>query len=326
MLLTAGMLGASLSVQADALTNCLLERLQTAPDTATVAELKAACRQPATLEKPPTAADAVPPAPSLVESRIQQEYALAERQYPLTTHRPNFLLPFAYNSKPNNEVFTAINPAATELDKTEVEFQVSFKFPLARHLWGNNDLLAAYTARSWWQFYNDDDNVSSAFRETNYEPEVFLRHYGGRDFLGGRLAGFDIGLNHQSNGRGEPLSRSWNRILGQAVLDYGDLAFALRGWYRIPEDDEDDDNPHMHRYLGYGDIRTIWAPNRNTFTFMLRPGTEEVGYELTWSYPITEMLRVYALYYNGFGESLLDYNERAERIGIGIALNDYLMR
>lgn len=69
-----------------------------------------------------------------------------------------------------------------------------------------NDLLLGYTTRSWWQVYNDDENVSSAFRETNYEPEVFLRHYGGPEFLGGRIAGFDIGLNHQSNGRGEAQS------------------------------------------------------------------------------------------------------------------------
>jgi phospholipase A1 len=329
-LLAASLLAASFAARADTLQDCLLEGLETATDTTTVAQLRERCRQQgAGVDEPaapPAPVAATTDRPSAVERRLQQDFSAQERDFLLTAHRPNFLLPLAYNSKPNDKPFTDIDPAAPELDNAEVQFQVSIKFPLVRQLWGDNDLLMAYTARSWWQFYNDDDQVSEAFRETNYEPEVFLRHYGGPELLGGRIAGFDVGINHQSNGRGEALSRSWNRVMGQTVLDYGDLAVALRAWYRIPEDDEDDDNPKMHRYLGYGDVRTVWAPNRNTFSFMLRPGTEEFAYELTWSYPISEWLRVYALYFNGFGESLLDYDQRVERVGIGFALTDYLMR
>ena len=318
------LLAAGQAARADAVGDCLLEALKTAPETTTVGQLRERCGQ--VPEAEPTLAGPGEEQPTAIQQRIADELSLANREYLLQAYQPNFLLPVAYNSKPNDEVFTRIDPAAPELDKNEVEFQVSFKFPLARQLWGNNDLLAAFTAKSWWQFYNDDDNVSSAFRETNYEPEVFLRHYGGPELPGGRLAAFDIGLNHQSNGRSQALSRSWNRVMGHAYLDYGDLAFAIRGWYRIPEDEEDDDNPHMHRYYGYGDVRAIWAPNRNTFTAMLRPGTEKVGYELTWSYPITDILRVYALYFSGYGESLLDYDQRVERFGLGISISDYLMR
>jgi len=59
---------------------------------------------------------------------------------------------------------------------------------------------------------------------------------------------------------------------------------------------------------------------------MFRPGTEKNAFELTWSYPITKVLRVYAQYFNGYGESLIDYDVRTERIGIGFALNDFVER
>jgi phospholipase A1 len=193
-------------------------------------------------------------------------------------------------------------------------------------MFGSNiDTYFAYTAQSWWQLSNDD--ISAPFRETNYEPEIFLRSFTEYNLFGWKLAGWTLGFNHQSNGRSEPLSRSWNRVVGRFGLEASNnLSFLVRAWHRIEEDEEDDDNPNTSHYYGYGDIRAIWTPNRNTFTAMLRPGTEETSYELTWSYPIGEVFRVYTQYYDGFGESLVDYDYENRRFGIGIALNDYLMR
>ncbi len=59
---------------------------------------------------------------------------------------------------------------------------------------------------------------------------------------------------------------------------------------------------------------------------MIRPGTDETAFELTYSRPIGSVFRIYAQYYKGFGESLLDYDFEIERIGIGIAMNDFLAR
>jgi phospholipase A1 len=114
--------------------------------------------------------------------------------------------------------------------------------------------------------------------------------------------------------------------MGRLYLDFNSVAVELRAWYRLPEDDEDDNNPNMYRYYGAGDIRVAYAPNKNTFTAMFRPGTQKNGLELTWSYPMTKSLRVYAQYWNGYGESLLDYDARIQRIGIGVSLNDYIQR
>ena len=144
--------------------------------------------------------------------------------------------------------------------------------------------------------------------------------------LGLQLAGWDLGFIHQSNGRNDPISRSWNRIMGRTALELGDVTLLLRAWWRVPEDEEDDDNPDIARYLGYGDLRAIWTPNRNTFTLMARPASQAISLSATWSYPITRYIRIYAEGWYGYGESMLDYDARSERISIGFALNDYLMR
>ena len=61
--------------------------------------------------------------------------------------------------------------------------------------------------------------------------------------------------------------------------------------------------------LGYGELGVGWVPNRNTFTLMYRPASEGDALQLTWSYPISRVFRIYAQYYNGTGESLIDYDE-----------------
>ena len=70
-----------------------------------------------------------------------------------------------------------------------------------------------------------------------------------------------LGFAHQSNGRTQPLSRSWNRVYANFVFEYEDLYFSVKPWYRIPERDKTDpldargdDNPDIHRYLGYGEM------------------------------------------------------------------------
>jgi phospholipase A1 len=316
--------------QRSLLDDCLLSSLEQATPDTTVSELRDNCAraisnatngQQAAVQDLP-AEDITPMQERLYEDRINDE-----RDYVISPFKPNYFM-MTHMDTPNEAPFAPISGGQDILDKEEAKFQVSIKAPLWRDMFDtNNDMLFAFSSISWWQIGNDDDEASSAFRETNYEPEVFVRHYGGPSLpFGGQLSAFDVGLNHQSNGRSELLSRSWNRVMGRAYLDYGDVAIALRAWYRIPEDEEDDDNKYMYRYYGAGDITVAYAPNKNTFSAMLRPGTEENGLELTWSYPVSKYLRVYTQYWNGYGESLLDYNTRIERIGIGFALNDWIQK
>ena len=78
--------------------------------------------------------------------------------------------------------------------------------------------------------------------------------------------------------------------------------------------------------MGYGDLGLGWVPNKHTFTFFYRPAAKGAAVQLTWSYPITRYLRLYAQYWNGYGESLIDYSVRSKRLGIGLALGDVISR
>lgn len=298
---------------------CLQQALITAPDSITLGEMRERCQQKVSSKPSNFKTEKTP-----VEKRIEAEKAIEERPFVLSTHQPNFILPITYMDDPNKQPFEAIGDDIN-LDNEEVVFQISFKVPIVLDLFDtDSDFFFGYTSRSWWQMYNG--GLSAAFRETNYKPELFVRYYGGPSFFGFDMAGWDVGLVHESNGRSEILSRSWNRAFIATMLDADDLSLLFKAWYRFPESEEDDDNPKIHRYLGYGEMRVIYVPNENTFTAMLRPGTEKYGVEITWSRPISDNLRLYALYYNGYGESLLDYNHHIERFGIGIVFNDFLQR
>ena len=312
-------------LRAATMQECLLAGLEDADDSMTIGSLRSRCEDEAKAGRIGPAEDE-----STVVQYIRADTDVENRGYLISVHNPNYILAYTNNSDLNldpwRQATTPENVAA--LKDEEAIFQVSAKFALWRNMFSRDmDLYFAYTQKSWWQIYTDEAELSAPFRETNYEPEIFARYYGGPD-LGavGRIAALDLGYVHQSNGRADisegALNRSWDRVMGRAVFDWDEFAVVLRAWWAFSESD---DNPNMYRYLGYGDVRAVWAPNKHTFGLMVRPGTEEIGVEASWSWQITNALRLYAQYFYGYGESLLDYNAKTNRFGIGVMFNDFLM-
>lgn len=270
--------------------------------------------------------DETPELDSDNESYLSKLWELDEDRprgkYALMMHRSNYILPFSYNSSPNEESFQA-NSTGEDIERTEVKFQLSLKVKLRQDIFGKDvDLWFGYTQKSFWQLY--DFAESSPFRETNYEPELLFNFRTNFRLLGMDARMITVGFNHQSNGRSEPYSRSWNRIVGNLGLEKGNITLILKTWYRIPNSKEKGNNPDLDDYMGYGEIWGYYLWNGHRFSVMLRNNLEfndnRGALQLEWSIPISEKVGFYIQYFNGYGESLLDYYDIANRISLGFIL------
>ncbi len=268
---------------------------------------------------------------SLLDSRWELAKDSKLGTFQLRAYKPVYLLPAFWNTEPN-QMPQSPNPnnstaAPEDLGATELKFQLSFKTKVAENLFGDNgDIWAGYTQSSRWQAYNSE--LSRPFRETNYEPEVMLAFRNGYSLFGwnGRMAA--IHLNHQSNGRSDPLSRSWNRVIFNVGLDRDNWALMLRPWYRIPEGSRDDNNPDIEDYMGRGDATLVWNRNGHELALMarhsLRSGDRSHGaLQVDYGFPINKQLRGHVQVFDGYGESLIDYNHKATYIGIGVSLLEW---
>ncbi len=314
------------NVQADEREQCLLKALAQAKNTDTVAMLREHCHNPSTLTETLMAGK---PAPEEQQTTPELHFAevesTADNPFAITPYDRNYILPFSYNNTPNVEPFQDLHPNA-DMNKAEVKFQISLQARILEGIFSDDlDLWGAYTQQSWWQFYNVDE--SSPFRETNYQPELIFRLKQNNDILGFNNRYINFGYIHQSNGQGGSLSRSWNRLFASAELDRGNFAIVGRTWWRIPENEENDDNPDINEYLGYGDVRAAYKWQEQEFGITLRnnlSSDNKGAVQLDWTFPLSSRFKGYVQYFNGYGESLIDYNHSSNRIGVGIVLTDWL--
>lgn len=262
----------------------------------------------------PAAADA-PEAPErrrqLFEnlSRDLDVFTLVNDRPGLSFHKPLYLWPVSYSE-----------------DFDGAEMEMIFQISLKQRLFGRN-LFFGYTQKSFWQVYNSDD--SRPFRETNYNPELFYRWK--PRWASAPGLGFDLGIDHESNGREVPESRSWNRVIGAVYYETPRTLVHLRAWYRVPEDakktpddPKGDDNPDIDDFLGYGELRVqqkLFADN-HLLSVMLRgnPSTGKAGMELVYSAPFDDYFFWALSLWHGYGESLIQYDESITRVGIGVML------
>jgi phospholipase A1 len=271
-----------------------------------------------------------PPTP---ESLLGESWALdanaRDESFNLRFHNPNYVI-FRYSDHVNEQPSSPSEGAGpvlpAPLDSEELKYQISFK---ARLFETDNRRFATwlgYTQQSNWQIFND--HLSRPFRETDYMPELMFALRPDLELGGWRWRLLNFGVVHQSNGRADPLSRSWNRVYAQFGVERGNFAFYVKPWYRIREKTGSDNNPDILDYMGHGEVQVIYRSDKGyamtvSGRYNGRTGKGAAMLELTTK-PLVGPLKGYLQIFNGYGESLIDYNWRQTTIGVGLSLNDLL--
>lgn len=268
-----------------------------------------------------------PPAPSALAERWELVAQADRGPFVVTPYRPTYLLPFSYDFNPNEAAYRSDDMES--VDHTEVKFQISFKTKIWPELGTRRgDLWLAYTQQSYWQAYNSEE--SAPFRETNYEPELIYSYRTNYNLFGlhGRL--FTVGVNHMSNGRSDPQSRSWNRMTAGVLFDEGKWALRARGWWRLPESEGDDDNPNISDYYGRAQVWAHLKDGDQTYSVMLRSnlgiGGEPVrgALQLDYTFPFWGGMKGYIQLFHGYGDGLINYDNITTRASAGIMLIDWM--
>ena len=264
----------------------------------------------------------------------KDEGLLGESQSPLKPHRVSYMIArrtSVANLLPHSPKHAAATSPA-DIELYELKFQISQKAkvlnPLITEFLGFTSfrLWGAYTQQSNWQAFNI--NNSSPFRETNYEPELILTASTGNQY-GLKLV--NLGYVHQSNGRDLSGSRSWNRAYLQGGWENDTLSALLRGWWRIPENTKEDDNPDIEDYMGRAEIVVRWQPLDGsqliglTLRNNLRLQQSRSFMQLDWATPISvsKSTKLHIQLTSGYGESLIDYNFRQTTFGLGVSFRDW---
>lgn len=257
--------------------------------------------------------------PSSTDLIFEQQKKVYQYKNVVSLFKPNYILPFYYTHNPYDSIYAGHTPDNQTLKKDEFKGQISLFLPIAHDILNITDLSfsAAYTQIMYWQFYTK----SQYFRETNYEPYLFLKYRIHRNIFA------DFGVAHQSNGRGGDLERSWNRIIGTVEYTGKNWYTQFTLWTLVFQSESSDlHNPDIAHYLGrsfvvlsYKLSNFVLSLEMQNLESLLKRGHVMV----TASYPVNNQVGLFLQYFSGYGQSQIEYNHRTQSAGIGMAFNDW---
>lgn len=331
--LVLGVSQASYASEITELEQCMLREINTGDQNRTVAQIEALCLH----QQNETAVEidglgVTSQHKGVLSERLARERIAAFNPFVITPHKMNYILPVYNTNSINRDAYESSEGFFDNLEDVEAMFQISMKIPLFENsLFVEGDgLFLGFTLQAWWQIYAD--NISKPFRETNYQPELFyLTPIGWHPFDGNTALAF--GIEHQSNGRSQFLSRSWNRVYMQILFEKENFALSLRPWIRLSEDPKEfefdpsgDDNPDIEDFMGNFELGFAYKWHNFEFNFQGRQNfsTHNGSAELGFTFPLFGRLRGYATVFSGYGDSMIDYNYSQTRFGLGIVLTDIL--
>jgi len=215
------------------------------------------------------------------------------------------------------------------------EFQLSFKYKLfnLKADWNPfTHLYFGYTQTSFWSVFTKDPS----FYDTSYKPSAFFYY---PDLVHNKFSQLDLQLGgeHESNGRGGSLERSFDTAYLQPTVTFdlpGSLQLSLqpRTWFYFLVNDN---NRDIADFRGYADLRgaLTWTSAKSGEKIQaacrVRAGDKgtHLGllYDLRFNLADIPVLRKFSpaiqvQYFAGYGQNLLQYNQVAHALRAGICL------
>lgn len=271
---------------------------------------------------------------SIVTKSLSESWELDQKDkngtFRLNSYKPFYILPLQWSNRINQQPQSVGSEPAFEepidYQSTEVKFQLSFKTKLIQSfLFGKGDLWMGYTQSANWQVYNK--KLSRPFRELNYEPELIAIYPLSFSVFGFKAKMAGVGFNHQSNGRADPISRSWNRVMFHFAVERDNFQVYLKPWLRLGSESDDDDNPRIEDYVGRAEANVIYKKNGHSLDLLWRNSLSikdnHGSITFNYMYPIRNNLRGHIQAFSGYGENLIDYNHYQTTIGLGISFVEW---
>ena len=205
----------------------------------------------------------------------------------------------------------------------DVKFQISIRQLLFKNLLPRNQILAlTYTQKSFWNIYE----TSSPFADNNYNPGLSLSRPITHN---GALIGFSsIAFEHESNGKDSLDNRSYNSFVLSGVYFFNDLFSAQikvwGGWLS-------GENKDLYsKYRGYGLMAINYRSQRDKIwcSMVINPRDRFKSFntqmEISYKPSNNTNQYIFLQWYNGYGESLLEYNQYTSMIRVGICMKPSL--
>lgn len=201
----------------------------------------------------------------------------------------------------------------------DAKFQLSIRQRLTKTVLPFNSLLMlTYTQKSFWDIYQN----SFPFADNNYNPGLALA----KPFIvHNKLEGLGIlAFEHESNGRGDSLeSRSWNYFVFTGTYFYNPyFTFQAKVWAGWAGSD----NPDLLDYRGYGLLAVNYRSKNNRLWISAivnpRKGFKSFNTQLELNLKLNKIANQYFFvqWYDGYGESLLEYDQYTSMIRIGFCI------
>ena len=211
-------------------------------------------------------------------------------------------------------------PTSTNSD---VKFQISLAIRLTDTVlpW-NSFLFLMYTQKTFWNVFQE----SLPMHDLNFNPGIgWSKPFFSKDRYMGKLT---LLVEHESNGKDGEDSRSWNRssVYGSTIIDEWLMVHA-KFWIPIIDGGN---NKDILNYCGvYQSGVVITTPNKKFnfgLTLVKRKGWNlnfNTIFEASWKVHEKSNLNLFAQYYNGYGENLIDYNQFHSRLRVGIVFKPH---